>query len=139
MLKFFLRLLWWNSLTDPCIQEYDPTCVGAVFPRLSPSPPIPLQPLPFTTADRNLFWNSAACVCVLKHRHLTFVDLPLTPVMPCVCVFNIEQVALAGHLLSYSLFVVLYPCTSFKFKVLLMSPIALLNLHECFIGYSASI
>lgn len=98
----FLCLLWWNSFTDLCVQECDPTCIGTGFPRLSPSPPIPLQPLPFTLGDRNLLWNPSACVCVFIHRHLTFVDLPLTVVMPCVGVFNVKHVALAGHLLSLS-------------------------------------
>lgn len=98
----FLCPLWWNPLIDPCIQECNPACIGTDFPRLTPTLPIPLQPLPFTLSDRNILGNLATGVCVLKHRHLTFVDLPLAAVMPCVGVFNVKHVALAGHLLSLS-------------------------------------
>ena len=98
----FLCPLWWNSLTDSCVQECNPTCLGTGFPRPPPTLPIPLQPSPFTLADRNFFWDPTACVCVLKHRHLTFVDLPLTVVMPCARVFNVKHVRLAGRLLSLS-------------------------------------
>lgn len=92
--------MWWNPLIDLCIQECDPTCLGRGFPRLTPTLPIFLQPTPFTLGDRNILRDPTACVCVLKHRHLTFVDLPLTVVMPCARVFNVKHVALTGHLLS---------------------------------------
>ena len=98
----FLCPLWWNPFIDSSVQECNPTCALTGFPRFSLSPPITLQPSPFTLSDRNLLRDPAACVCVLKHRHLIFIDLPLTIVMPCVRVFNVKHIALAGHLLSLS-------------------------------------
>jgi hypothetical protein len=101
--------MWWNPLTDSCVQECYPTCARTGFPRLSSAPPIPLQPSPFTLNDRNLLLRDpAACVCVLKHRHITSIDLLLTIVVPCVRVFNVKHIALAGHLLSLSFSLLYY-------------------------------
>ena len=58
----FLMSFVVEPLTDPCIQECNPTCSRTCFPRLSPAPPIPLQPFSFTLGDEYTWGPYDMCV-----------------------------------------------------------------------------